>query len=156
MPWARYRRPAPDTAPTKSKAAGLYMLCTLCKHEAEAAGYNDALMLDYRGFLAEGSGANLFMVIDGDLHTPMADCFLNGITRQTVIGLAEQRQIKVIERHIRPEELAKADEVFLTGTAVEVTPVKEIAEYSFAVGSITRQLMSDFDSLTQERARKAV
>jgi branched-chain amino acid aminotransferase len=132
------------------------MICTLCKHEAEAAGYNDALMLDYRGFLAEGSGANLFMVIDGDLHTPMADCFLNGITRQTVIGLAEQRQIKVIERHIRPEELAKADEVFLTGTAVEVTPVKEIAEYSFAVGSITRQLMSDFDSLTQERARKAV
>jgi branched-chain amino acid aminotransferase len=156
MTWARYRRPAPDTAPTQSKAAGLYMICTLCKHEAEAAGYNDALMLDYRGYLAEGSGANLFLAIDGALHTPIADCFLNGITRQTVIGLAEQRQIKVIERHIEPEELAKADEVFLTGTAVEVTPVKEIADYSFEVGNITRQLMADYDSLTREQAREAV
>jgi len=156
MTWARYRRPAPDTAPIKSKAAGLYMICTLCKHEAEAAGYNDALMLDYRGYLAEGSGANLFLAIDGELHTPTADCFLNGITRQTVINLAEQRQIKVIERHIKPEELATADEVFLTGTAVEVTPVKEIAEYSFNVGSITKQLMADYENLTRHQAKKAV
>ncbi len=156
MAWARYRRPAPDTAPTKSKAAGLYMICTLCKHEAEAAGYNDALMLDYRGYLAEGSGANLFLAMDGVLHTPTPDCFLNGITRQTVIDLAEKRQIKVIERHIKPEELAKADEVFLTGTAVEVTPVKEIAEYNFDVGPITRQLMTDFDALTRRQAQEAV
>ena len=156
MTWARYKRPAPDTAPTKSKAAGLYMICTLCKHEAEAAGYNDALMLDYRGYLAEGSGANLFLAIDGVLHTPTPDCFLNGITRQTVIDLAEKRQIKVIERHIKPDELAQADEVFLTGTAVEVTPVKEIAEYSFNVGPITKQLMADFDALTRNQAQEAV
>ncbi len=155
MTWARYRRPAPDTAPTKSKAAGLYMICTLCKHEAEAAGYNDALMLDYRGYLAEGSGANLFLVMDGVLHSPTPDCFLNGITRQTVIDLAEKRQIKVVERHIKPEELAQADEVFLTGTAVEVTPVKEIAEYSFDVGPITRQLMADFDSVTRQQKQEA-
>lgn len=149
MTWAKYRRPAPDTAPTESKAAGLYMICTLSKHEAEAAGYNDALMLDYRGYLAEGSGANLFLAIDGKLHTPTPDCFLNGITRQTVIELARARGIEVIERHIKPEELAAANEVFLTGTAVEVTPVKEIAEFNFQVGQLTRQLMGDFDALTR-------
>jgi len=149
-----YDRPAPNTAPTQSKAAGLYMICTLCKHDAEARGYNDALMLDYRGLLAEGTGANLFLAIDGKLHTPLPDCFLNGLTRQTVIGLAEHRGIEVIERHIRPEELSNAAEVFLTGTAVEVTPVREIDDYRFEVGPITRQLITDFDALTREPARQ--
>lgn len=130
------------------------MICTLSKHEAEAAGYNDALMLDYRGFLAEGSGANLFLAIDGKLHTPTPDCFLNGITRQTVIGLAEARGIEVVERHIKPEELKDANEVFLTGTAVEVTPVKEIADHNFQVGQMTRELIQDFDKLTRQLARK--
>ncbi len=155
MTWARYRRPAPDTAPTQSKAAGLYMICTLSKHDAEAAGYNDALMLDYRGFLAEGSGANLFLQIDGKLHTPIPDCFLDGITRQTVIDLARARGIEVVERHIKPEELNDAKEVFLTGTAVEVTPVREIADHRFEVGSMTRQLIADFDALTGQTAKKA-
>ena len=112
-------------------------------------------MLDYRGYLAEGSGANLFLVIDGKLHTPLADCFLNGITRQTVIELAKARGFEVIERHIKPEELSDANEVFLTGTAVEVTPVKEIADYHFQVGRITRDLMADFDALTRQPAKKA-
>ena len=155
MTRAIYDRPAPNTAPTQSKAAGLYMICTLSKHDAEAKGYDDALMLDYRGYLAEGTGANLFLVIDGRLHTPLPDCFLDGITRQTVIGLARSRGIEVIERHIKPEELDTAAEVFLTGTAVEVTPVREIDAYRFEVGPITRQLISDFDSLTREPARQA-
>jgi branched-chain amino acid aminotransferase len=154
MTRGRYARPAPNTAPTASKAAGLYMICTLSKHEAEAKGYDDALMLDYRGFLAEGTGANLFLVIDGKLHTPVPDCFLDGITRQTVIGLAKDRGIEVVERHIAPEELADAQEVFLTGTAVEVTPVREIDEHQFQVGAITRQLIGDFDALTREPAQR--
>jgi branched-chain amino acid aminotransferase len=155
MTRAIYDRPAPNTAPTQSKAAGLYMICTLSKHEAEAKGYDDALMLDYRGYLAEGTGANLFLVIDGRLHTPLPDCFLDGITRQTVIALARGRGIEVIERHIKPEELSDAGEVFLTGTAVEVTPVREIDAYRFEVGPITRQLIVDFDALTREPARQA-
>ena len=155
MTRAIYDRPAPNTAPTQSKAAGLYMICTLSKHEAEAKGYDDALMLDYRGYLAEGTGANLFLVIDGKLHTPLPDCFLDGITRQTVIGLAQSRGIEVIERHIKPEELNDAAEVFLTGTAVEVTPVREIDAHRFEVGPITRQLIVDFDALTREPARQA-
>jgi branched-chain amino acid aminotransferase len=155
MTRAIYDRPAPTTAPTQSKAAGLYMICTLSKHEAEAKGYDDALMLDYRGYLAEGTGANLFLVIGGKLHTPLPDCFLDGITRQTVIGLARSRGVEVIERHIKPEELSDADEVFLTGTAVEVTPVREIDAYRFEVGPITRQLIVDFDALTREPARQA-
>src|SRR3984957_9970389 len=126
MCWAKWARPAPHTAPTQAKAAGLYMICTLCKHDAEAAGYDDALMLDWRGQIAEGPGANIFLVIDGELHTPTPDCFLDGITRQTVIALARARQLKVVERAIMPEELAKAQEVFVTGTAAEVTPVAEI------------------------------
>ena len=154
MTRGRYARPAPNTAPTASKAAGLYMICTLSKHEAEAKGYDDALMLDYRGFLAEGTGANLFLVMDGKLHTPTPDCFLDGITRQTVIGLARDRGVEVIERHIAPEELADAQEVFLTGTAVEVTPVREIDEHRFQVGAITRQLIADFDALTREPAQR--
>jgi branched-chain amino acid aminotransferase len=155
MTRAIYDRPAPNTAPTQSKAAGLYMICTLSKHDAEAKGYDDALMLDYRGYLAEGTGANLFLVIDGRLHTPLPDCFLDGITRQTVIGLARGRGVEVIERHIKPEELRAAAEVFLTGTAVEVTPVREIDAYRFEVGPITRQLIVDFDALTRELARQA-
>jgi branched-chain amino acid aminotransferase len=154
MTRARYRRPAPDTAPTESKAAGLYMICTLSKHEAEANGYDDALMLDHRGYLAEGTGANLFLMIDGQLHTPTPDCFLNGITRQTVIELARGRGIEVIERHLDPAELDRAQEVFLTGTAVEVTPVREIDEHRFQVGAVTRQLIDDFDALTRAPAHQ--
>jgi branched-chain amino acid aminotransferase len=155
MTRAPYQRPSPATAPTKSKAAGLYMICTLSKHEAEAKGYDDALMLDYRGFLAEGTGANLFLVIDDKLHTPLPDCFLDGITRQTVIGLARARGIAIVERHIEPDELASAKEVFLTGTAVEVTPVREIDEHRFEVGAISRQLIADFDALTRQPAQQA-
>jgi branched-chain amino acid aminotransferase len=155
MTRGRFQRPAPSTAPVQSKAAGLYMICTLSKHEAEAKGYDDALMLDYRGYLAEGTGANLFLVIDGKLHTPTPDCFLDGITRRTVIELARARGFELVERHIKPEELADADEVFLTGTAVEVTPVREIDQHRFQVGPITRQLIEDFDALTRQPAQQA-
>jgi branched-chain amino acid aminotransferase len=142
---ARYARPAPNTAPTKSKAAGLYMICTISKHAAEADGYDDALMLDWRGQVAEATGANVFFVMDGKLHTPTPDCFLDGITRRTVIDLAGKRGIEVIQRAIRPEEMAQANEAFLTGTAAEVTPVREIGPYNFQPGNVTRQLMDDYD-----------
>jgi branched-chain amino acid aminotransferase len=142
---ADYRRPDPRTAPALAKAAGLYMICTISKHEAEAAGYQDALMLDWRGQIAEATGANIFLAIDGALHTPTPDCFLDGITRRTVIDLAKARGITVVERAIMPEELAKAQEVFLTGTAAEITPVGEIGDYRFTPGAITRQLLADFD-----------
>ena len=143
---SEWRRPAPETAPTDSKAAGLYMICTMSKHAAEAEGYDDALMLDWRGQVAEATGANIFLVFnDGKLHTPTPDCFLNGITRQTVIDLAQAREIEVIERTIMPEELADATEVFLTGTAAEVTPVGEIDDNKFTVGDISRWLMDDYD-----------
>ncbi len=144
LKWARYRRPSPETAPTAAKASGLYMICTISKHEAENEGCNDAMMLDYRGQLAEATGANVFLVQNGELHTPTPDCFLNGITRQTVMGLARKRQIKVIERAIMPQELSQTDEVFLTGTAAEVTPVGQVGEYNFKVGPITRQLREDY------------
>jgi branched-chain amino acid aminotransferase len=146
-PW---RRPAPDTAPTNSKAAGLYMICTLSKHMAEAEGYNDALMFDYRGHVAEATGANIFFVKDGTIHTPTPDCFLDGITRRTVIGLARTRGYDVVERTIMPEELADFSECFLSGTAVEVTPVSEVDDYSFAAGDITRTLMQDYDAVVRE------
>jgi branched-chain amino acid aminotransferase len=142
--WAPWRRPGPDMAPTRSKAAGLYMICTLSKHEAENGGYQDALMLDYRGLLAEATGANLFLVQDGKIHTPTPDCFLDGITRRTVIALARRAGIEVIERHLRPEELAKTQEVFLTGTAAEVTPVGEIGEHRFVPGRVTKALMDAY------------
>ena len=143
---SEWRRPAPETAPTDSKAAGLYMICTMSKHAVEAEGYDDALMLDWRGQVAEATGANIFLVFgDGKLHTPTPDCFLNGITRQTVIDLAEARGIEVIERPIMPEELADATEVFLTGTAAEVTPVGEIDDHTFTVGDISRWMMDDYD-----------
>ena len=143
---AAWRRPAPDTAPTNSKAAGLYMICTMSKHAAEAEGYDDALMLDWRGQIAESTGANIFLVFgDNKLHTPTPDCFLNGITRQTIIELAKARGIEIVERVIMPNELASATEVFLTGTAAEVTPVGEIDEHKFAVGEISRAMMDDYD-----------
>jgi len=147
-----WRRPSPDCAPTKSKAAGLYMICTLSKHKAESEGYNDALMLDYRGRIAEATGANIFMVQDGVIHTPTPDCFLDGITRRTVIKLAKNRGYQVVERAIVPEELAKTDEVFLTGTAVEVTPVAEIGPYSFTPGEITKTLMEEYDDAVRQHA----
>jgi|SRR5690554_530190 branched-chain amino acid aminotransferase len=151
MAEGRYRRPDPRTAPAHSKAAGLYMICTLSKHAAEDAGYNDALMLDWRGQIAEATGANIFLVQDGVIHTPTPDCFLDGITRRTVMELARKRGYEVVERAIQPEELAKTQEVFLTGTAVEVTPVREIAmqqaTYTFSPGEITRNLLNDYDAL---------
>ena len=143
---AKYRRPAPDTAPTASKAAGLYMICTISKHEAERAGYQDAMMLDYRGQIAEATGANVFFVMNGEIHTPKPDCFLDGITRKTVMDLARARQLKVIERAIMPEEMADASECFLTGTAAEITPVGEIARYKFTPGKVTQALWDDFQS----------
>ena len=144
---AQYRRPDPRTAPAKSKAAGLYMICTMEKHRAERAGYNDALMLDWRGQIAEATGANIFFVKDSVLHTPLPDCFLDGITRRTVIGLAKRRGWKVVERAMMPEEMAEFSECFITGTAAEVTPVSEIGPYRFTVGDITRTLMDDYSAL---------
>ena len=149
---AKWRRPAPECAPTNTKGAGLYMICTLAKHEAEAAGYEDALMLDYRGYVAEATGANFFIVREGALHTPTPDCFLDGITRRTVMALAVERGIEVVERFIKPDELAKAEEVFITGTAVEVTPVSGIDELSFEVGPITRTLAEDYEGIVRRRA----
>jgi branched-chain amino acid aminotransferase len=147
---AHYRRPDPRTIPAKSKAAGLYMICTIEKHRAEREGYADALMLDWRGQIAESTGANIFFVKDGVLHTPLPDCFLDGITRRTVIGLAKQRGFKVIERAIMPEEMAEFSECFLTGTAAEVMPVGEIGPYKFTVGDITRNLMDDYSALVHK------
>jgi len=144
LTFSDWKRPAPDTAPTKSKAAGLYMICTISKHAAEAKGYHDALMLDYRGYVAEATGANVFFVQDGKLLTPKPDCFLDGITRQSVMAMARARQIPVIERHISPEEMAGFSECFLTGTAAEVTPVSEIGQYKFHPGKITETLLTDF------------
>jgi len=151
---ADYRRPDPRTAPVESKATGLYMICTIEKHKAEREGYNDALMLDWRGQVAEATGANIFFVQNGVLHTPLPDCFLDGITRRTVIGLAKQRGLKVIERAILPEELSGFSECFITGTAAEVTPVAEIGQYKFAIGDITRTLMDDFTALVHPAKAK--
>ena len=152
---SEWRRPAPNTAPTKSKATGLYMICTLSKHWAEAQGYQDALMLDWRGQVAESTGANIFLVIDGTIHTPTPDCFLDGITRRTVMDLARQRQIKLVERAIMPEELARAQEVFLTGTAAEITPVGVIDGYNFTPGQVTQTLIADFEKLTRAAPARA-
>jgi len=149
MTISKWARPAPNTAPTASKAAGLYMICTLSKHAAEAEGYEDALMLDWRGRIAEATGANIFLAINGELHTPTPDCFLDGITRRAVMGLARARQIKVVERAIMPDELGKAQEVFLTGTAAEVTPVREIGPYKFTPGRICKQMVEDFERATR-------
>ncbi len=145
----KWRRPDPRTAPVHAKAAGLYMICTLSKHEAEEDGYDDALMLDWRGQIAESTGANIFLIQKGKIHTPTPDCFLDGITRRTVIDLARERGLEVIERAILPGELAETHEVFVTGTAAEVTPVGQIDEFSFDVGDITRGLLTDYDGLVR-------
>jgi len=148
--FAQYRRPPLECAPVHAKAAGLYMICTISKHQAEREGFNDALMLDYRGYLAEATGANLFLVMkNNELHTPLADCFLNGITRQTVIELAKKRAIKVIERHINPEELDQAQDIFITGSAAEITRISNIDnKYLYPNPSqITLNLMQDYQQL---------
>ena len=152
---SKWRRPAPETAPVHAKAAGLYMICTLSKHQAEADGFDDALMLDWRGHVAESTGTNIFLIQDGKIHTPTPDCFLDGITRQTVIGLAGKRGIEVVERTILPEEFARTDEVFVTGTAAEVTPVGQIDDWNFQVGSISRTLLEDYEKLVRSAVVEA-
>jgi branched-chain amino acid aminotransferase len=152
---AEYRRPDPATIPAKAKAAGLYMICTISKHKAERQGYADALMLDWRGQVAECTGANVFFIADGRIHTPTADCFLDGITRQTVIALARRRGIEVAERAIMPAELDGFSECFITGTAAEVTPVSEIARWRFKPGTITEQLMADYTAEVQPKGKAA-
>ena len=156
---AEWRRPHPRTAPTASKAAGLYMIGTLAKHAAEAAGYADALMLTWDGYVGESTGANIFFVMDGKLHTPTPDCFLDGITRRTVISLARARGMEVVERHIAPEEMSNATEAFLAGTAAEVTPIRQIGTVDFTPGRITETLMTDYDALVlmqpEEVAKRA-
>ena len=151
---AKYRRPDPMTAPSKSKCSGLYMICTISKHEAERKGYADALMLDWRGRVAEATGANVFFVKDGVINTPVPDCFLDGITRRTVIGLAKSRGFKVVERAILPEEMESFEQCFLTGTAAEVTPVSEIGPYRFTVGEITKTLMHDYAAAVLPKQRQ--
>jgi branched-chain amino acid aminotransferase len=146
---SRWKRPSPECSPAGSKAAGLYIICTLAKDEALNAGYQDALMHDYKGRLSEATGANLFLLINGELHTPTVECILNGITRQTVMDLARKRGIKVVEREIWPEELARASEVFLTGTAVEVQPVGMIDKREYPVGPVTQQLQADYAALVR-------
>jgi branched-chain amino acid aminotransferase len=146
---ATWKRPHPETAPTASKAAGLYMIGTLAKHAAEAAGFDDALMLDWRGYVAEGTGANVFFVMDGELHTPEPDCFLDGITRRTVMSLARRHQLKVVQRVIMPDEMPKASEVFLAGTAAEVTPVRQIGPHVFVPGRVTETLLRDYEGLVR-------
>lgn len=146
---AKWKRPSPETAPSHAKAAGLYMICTMSKHEAEAKGCSDAMMFDYRGYIAEATGANIFFVKDGEVHTPLPDCFLNGLTRQTVIGMLNDRQIKVHERHIMPEELEGFEQCWLTGTAAEVTPVGQIGAYNFDVGAITRDMSDSYEKLVR-------
>lgn len=152
---AEYRRPDPKTAPSLSKAAGLYMICTISKHRAERRGYADALMYDWQGRVAECTGANVFFIQDGKLHTPIADCFLDGITRRTVIDLAKARGLEVIERRIMPDELGGFSECFLTGTAAEVTPVAEILEHRYTPGAITRSLIEDFSQAVRPESRSA-
>jgi branched-chain amino acid aminotransferase len=152
---ADYRRPDPKTAPCLAKAAGLYMICTISKHRAEQRGYADAMMLDWQGRVAECTGANIFFVRDGKIHTPIADCFLAGITRATVIELAHRNNIEVIERRIMPDELAGFSECFITGTAAEVTAVSEIASWTFTPARITAQLMRDYTGTVQPKGKAA-
>src|SRR5689334_24504067 len=152
---AEYRRPDPKTAPCRAKAAGLYMICTISKHRAERKGYADAMMLDWEGRVAECTGANIFFVRDGKIHTPIADCFLDGITRQTVIALARKRGIEVIERRIMAEELTRFSECFVTGSAAEVTAVSEVADWRFSPSAITRELQADYSAEVQPKGKAA-
>jgi len=152
---AEYRRPDPATAPSFAKASGLYMICTISKHKAERKGFADAMMLDWQGRVAECTGANIFFVKDGKIHTPIADCFLNGITRRTVIELAKRRGIEVIERRIMPDELSQFSECFITGTAAEVTAVSQIANWHFTPGAITQQLMEDYTAEVNPKSAAA-
>ena len=146
---AKWKRPSPETAPSQAKAAGLYMIATMSKHAAEAKGCSDALMFDYRGYVAEATGANLFFVKDGEVHTPTPDAFLNGITRQTVIDMLRAKGITVNERHIMPEELEGFEQAWLTGTAAEVTPIGQIGDYNFEVGAIAKEIASDYEKLVR-------
>ena len=155
LDFSEYRRPDPRTAPCLAKAAGLYMICTISKHRAEKRGYADAMMLDWEGRVAECTGANIFFIKDGKIHTPIADCFLAGITRATAMNLAKQNGIEVIERRILPEELGGFSECFITGTAAEVTAVSEIANWTFTPGRITAQLMRDYTNIVQPKGAAA-
>ena len=146
---AKWKRPSPETIPSHAKAAGLYMICTLSKHAAEAKGCSDAMMFDYRGYIAEATGANIFFVKDGEVHTPDPDCFLNGLTRQTVIGMLKERQIKVHERHIMAQELESFQQCWLTGTAAEVTPVGQIGDKKFEVGALTREIAEGYEKMVR-------
>ena len=146
---SKWKRPSPETIPSHAKAAGLYMICTMSKHAAEAKVCSDAMMYDYRGYVAEATGANIFFVKDGEVHTPTPDCFLNGITRQTVIDMLREKNIKVHERHIMPEELEGFEQCWLTGTAAEVTPVGQIGDWKFEVGALTREIALDYEKLVR-------
>jgi branched-chain amino acid aminotransferase len=146
---SKWKRPSPETIPHAAKAAGLYMICTMSKHAAEAKGCSDAMMFDYRGYVAEATGANIFFVKDGEVHTPLADSFLNGITRQTVIGMLRAKGLTVHERHIEAQELEGFEQCWLTGTAAEVTPVGKIGTYSFEVGALTREISTDYEKLVR-------
>ena len=146
---ASWKRPSPETIPTAAKAAGLYMICTISKHAAEAKGCSDALFMDYRGYVAEATGANVFFVKDGEVHTPIPDAILNGITRQTIIQMLKDKGVTVHERRIMPEEMAEMEQCFLTGTAAEVTPVGQIGDYTFEVGALTRQIAEDYEALVR-------
>ena len=146
---SKWRRPDPKTIPCEAKAAGLYMICTMSKHAAEAKGCSDALMMDYRGYVAEATGANVFFVKNGEVHTPKPDCFLNGITRQTVIGMLREKGITVHERQIEPVELAGFEQCWLTGTAAEVTPVGQIGDFTFEVGALTRDIAESYERLVR-------
>ncbi|GGD20588.1 branched-chain amino acid aminotransferase [Sinisalibacter lacisalsi] len=146
---SKWKRPSPETIPTAAKAAGLYMICTMSKHAAEAKGCSDALFFDYRGYVAEATGANVFFVKDGEVHTPLPDAILNGLTRQTVIGMLKERDITVHERHIMPEEMAGFEQCWLTGSAAEVTPVGQIGDYTFEVGALTREISEAYEALVR-------
>ena len=146
---AKWRRPDPATAPSQAKAAGLYMIATMSKHAAEAKGCSDAMMFDYRGYIAEATGANIFFVKDGEVHTPLADAFLNGLTRQAVIEMLQAKGIIVHERHIMPEELEDFEQCWLTGTAAEVTPVGQIGDYNFEVGALTQDIAQSYEALVR-------
>ena len=149
---SKWRRPAPDTIPWDTKASGLYMICTLSKHEAEKKGFTDSLMLDYQGNVAEATGANVFFKTkDNELHTPIPDSFLDGITRRSVIQIAKSKKIKIVERKIKPEELSKFTGCFLTGTAAEVTPVSQIDDYKFTVCNLIKDLSDSYQTLVRKK-----